>query len=113
MPEEEIGFVLEVDGVPIEISRFRAEGMPFAVAMMMRELLKKDFGHAQCNNQEYVNRMTCSQIVYIPKKNYLITVSNIKDLIEIYDDSGKRVARDYEPISEREFQRVVQKLESL
>lgn len=113
MPEEEIGFVLEVDGVLIEISRFPVERMPVAVAAMMTALKQKDLIRAQCGQAEYANRMTCSEIIYIPKRNHLIAVSNIKDLIEIYDDSGKRVARDYEPVPESNFQKVIKQLERL
>ncbi len=113
MPPEEVGFILNVDGVPIELTRYPSEGMPVAVALMMDELLKKDFIHAQCDDPRYEYRMTCSRVVYLPKKNYLIAVSNIDHLTEIYDDNGRRVARDYEPIPEERFQKVLTRLKSL
>jgi hypothetical protein len=113
MPSEEIGLVLEIDGVTVEFTRFRFEYVPQAIAAMQTELLKKDNINAQCDNPEYKNRMTFSKIVYIPKRNFLITVSNIKSLIEIRDNTGKLIARDYEAIPEEEFQEVVHKLEQI
>jgi hypothetical protein len=73
---------------------------------MQTELLKKDFIHSQCDKPEYKNRMTCSKILYILKRDYLITVSNIMSLIEIKDNSGNMVARDYGAIPEEKFQRL-------
>jgi len=113
MPPEEVGFVLEIDGVPVEFTRFHFEHMPRAIATMQSELLKKDYIHAQCDNPEYKNRMTCSKIVYIPKRNYLISVSNIRSLIEIKDNNGKLIARDYDAIPDEEFQKVIQQLQRL
>ena len=57
--------------------------------------------------------MTCSKIVYIPKKNFLITASNIKNLVEVRDGGGKLIARDYEEIPEEKFREVVESLKNM
>ena len=57
--------------------------------------------------------MTCSKMVYVHKRNFLFTVSDIKELIDIYDDSGRRIARDYEAVPDETFQAVIETLKEL
>ena len=113
MPAEEVGLVFEVDGVPVEFTRFSFPYIPSAVAAMMTNLVQKDYVNAQCDKPEYSKRMTCSKIVYIPKKNFLITASNIKNLVEVRDGGGKLIARDYEEIPEEKFREVVESLKNM
>jgi hypothetical protein len=113
MPPEEVGVVLEVDGVPVEFSRYRFGYVPRRVAAMMRELLKKEYVNAQCDNPEYKDRMTCSKMVYIPKRKYLIAVSNIKSPVEIKDNGCRLVALNYEATPEEDFRKVIDRLERL
>jgi hypothetical protein len=54
--------------------------------------------------------MTCSKIVYLPQRNFLITVSNIRNLVDIRDSSGKLLARDYEEVPDEKFTEVVDAL---
>lgn len=113
MPEEEIGLLFDLDGVLVEMTRFRSAIIAKRVALLQTELLKKDLEHAQCDNPEYENRMTCSKMVYIHKRNFLFTVSDIKELIDIYDDNGRRIARDYEAVPTDKFNKVIETLRAL
>lgn len=57
--------------------------------------------------------MTCSKMVYISKRNFLFTVSDIQELIEIKDNDGRLIARDYEAVSAEEFFAVTETLREL
>ncbi len=113
MPGEEKGIVLLVDGLTVEVTRFPHPGFAQAVARMQSGLQKMDFSSGQCDDPRYKKRMTCSRLEYIPRKNFLIAVSNIKKLVEIRDVDGSLLARDYEPMPEEKFTLVVTILRKL
>lgn len=113
MPEEEKGMLLEADGVTIEVTRFRHPLLTKRLAILHTRLSEKDRMNANCDNPEYINRMTCANLVYIPKKNFLIIVSDIKDTVDIINEKGKRIARDYEAVSEERLQEVIDKIKNL
>jgi hypothetical protein len=106
------GLMVEVNGVTVEITKFRVPYLARAAAEAQNSLIEKS-SRLKCRAPENARLASCSKVYNLASRNFLFVVTDIQKLVEVRDPKGKVVALNYNPVPKQTLDLVVRSLSSL